>query len=71
MLSSLAKALPNYLAVPLSAIPELAPTTELLFAEAFGEKEGRQVAVDRLTEYFLVLLLRSALSSRALSRAAH
>ena len=63
MLNPLASALPDYLAVPLSSIPELAPTIELLFTEAFDHRDGRQVAVDRLTEYFLVLLLRSALKS--------
>ena len=61
MLDSLASALPNYLAVPLSAIPELATTIDLLFVEAFNHREGRQIAVDGLMEYFLVLL-RSALN---------
>jgi AraC-like DNA-binding protein len=63
MLDPLRSALPGYLAVPLSSIPELVPTVELLFTEAFEQREGRQVAVDRLTEYFLVLLLRSALNA--------
>src|SRR5262249_3357518 len=42
----------------------LAPTVELLFGEAFSEHAGRQTAVDRLAEYFLVLLLRSAIDVR-------
>ena len=63
MLNPLASALPGYLAVPLSSIPELEPTIELLFKEAFGHRDGRQAAVDRLTEYFLLLLLRHALDS--------
>jgi AraC-like DNA-binding protein len=63
MLNPLRSALPSYLAVPLSSSPELALTVQLLFTEAFERKDGRQVAVDRLTEYFLVLLLRSALNS--------
>jgi AraC-like DNA-binding protein len=57
-------ALPEVLVVPLDAVPELAPTVALLFAEAFGHRPGRQTAVDRLTEYFLVLLLRSAMKAR-------
>jgi transcriptional regulator GlxA family with amidase domain len=50
--------------VPLGSMPELGPTVELLFAEAFDKKEGRQAAVDRLAEYFLVLLLRSAMDGK-------
>jgi len=64
MLNPLASALPKLLRVPLAAASELAPTVELLFAEAFSRKDGRQVAVDRLAEYFLVLLLRFAIDSR-------
>lgn len=61
MLTPLASALPGFLAIPLSSIVELKPTIELLFMEAFGQREGRQAAVDRLAEYFLILLIRSAL----------
>lgn len=67
MLNPLATALPNLLVVPLASIPELQPTVTLLFAEAFGDRDGRQAAVDRLTEYFLVLLLRSAMASKLIS----
>lgn len=63
MLNPLASALPSRLLVPLSSVPELAPTVDLLFSEAFEAKDGRQAAVDRLTEYFLLLLLRSAIDS--------
>jgi transcriptional regulator GlxA family with amidase domain len=61
MHNPLVLALPEVLIVPLADIPELAPTVDLLFAEAFGEHAGRQTAVDRLAEYFLVLLLRAAM----------
>ena len=64
MLNPLLSVLPKLLAVPLATMPELGPTAELLFAEAFDKKEGRQAAIDRLAEYFLVLLLRSAMKSR-------
>jgi len=64
MLNPLVQALPEVLVMPLKAIPELAPTIDLLFAEAFGEYPGRQTAVDRLAEYFLVLLLRAAMNAR-------
>jgi transcriptional regulator GlxA family with amidase domain len=38
----------------------------LLFSEAFNLKDGRQAVVDRLAEYFLILLRRSAIASRPL-----
>ena len=66
MLNPLASALPKLLIVPLSAAPSLVPTAECLFAEAFDSKDGRQVAVDRLAEYFLLLLLRFAIESKVM-----
>jgi AraC-like DNA-binding protein len=64
MLNPLVHSLPELLLVPLSSVRELVPTVDLLFAEAFDKQPGRQTAVDRLTEYFLVLLLRSAMNQR-------
>ena len=66
MLNPLASTLPKLLIVPLAAAPPLVPTAESLFAEAFDNKDGRQVAVDRLAEYFLVLLLRFAIDSQVM-----
>lgn len=66
MMNPLVISLPQLLVVPLASIPELVPTIELLFTEAFDLRDGRQAAVDRLAEYFLILLLRSAISSRHL-----
>ena len=63
-LNPLVSVLPNLLTVPIASAPELSPTVELLFSEAFDRKDGRQVAVDRLAEYFLLLLLRSAIISQ-------
>jgi AraC-like DNA-binding protein len=56
--------LPELLVVPLSSVSELAPTAELLFAEAFAQHPGRQAAVNMLAEYFFVLLLRSAMHAQ-------
>ena len=67
MLNPLASALPKRLVIPLTADTHLVPTAECLFSEAFGKKDGRQVAVDRLTEYFLVLLLRFAIETHAMN----
>jgi AraC-like DNA-binding protein len=64
MLNPLVRALPQLLVLPLEGTKELGPTVDLLFTEAFGESPGRQTAVDRLAEYFLVLVLREAMRAR-------
>lgn len=64
MLNPLIASFPEPFVVPLDALPELAPALELLFSEASSELSGRQPALDRLFEYILVLLIRSALKSR-------
>jgi AraC-like DNA-binding protein len=66
MLNPLVISMPEMLVVPLATAKALAPAADLLFAEAFGEEPGRQAAVDRLSEYFLVLLLRAALNEQVL-----
>src|ERR1700761_3290528 len=42
MLNPLITSLPEPLVLPLDALPELAPTLQLLFKEAFAESPGRQ-----------------------------
>jgi AraC-like DNA-binding protein len=64
MLNPLIASLPEPLVLPLDALPELAPTLQLLFTEAFAESPGRQAAMDRLFEYLFVLLIRSAMNAR-------
>lgn len=64
MLNPLIASLPEPFVVPLDALSELAPALELLFSEASSEFSGRQTALDRLFEYVLVLLIRSALNAR-------
>src|SRR6201994_2195581 len=63
MLNPLIASLPEPLVVPLDALPELAPTLQLLFAEASSELPGRQTAIDRLFEYLFVLLIRSTMNA--------
>ncbi|PUA17806.1 AraC family transcriptional regulator [Glaciimonas sp. PCH181] len=58
------KALPEVMVVPLASVPGLQPMLALLFAEAFSDNCGRQAAVDRLTEYFMILLLRHAMNTK-------
>ena len=64
MLNPLVASFPEPFVVPLDALPELAPALNLLFSEAFSEFPGRQSSLDRLFEYILVLLVRSAQNAR-------
>jgi AraC-like DNA-binding protein len=64
MLNPLMASFPEPFVVPLDALPELAPALDLLFSEATSELPGRQTALDRLFEYVLMLLIRSALNAR-------
>ena len=64
MLNPLIASLPEPLVLPLDALPELAPTLQLLFSEALSESPGRQAAMDRLFEYLFVLLIRSSMDAR-------
>ena len=61
--SPLALGLPEQLVIPLATIAALEPTLDLLTAEAFGQHSARQVAMDRLVEYFLILLLRHVIDA--------
>ena len=54
----LAQALPAFLHLPFRNFPNIAGTVELLFSEAFDAHCGREGAIDRLTEYLLIQLLR-------------
>jgi len=63
MLNPLVLTLPEVLIVALESVKELGPTAQLLFSEAFGERPGRQAAINCLAEYFVVLLLRMAMET--------
>ncbi|MDP3777575.1 MAG: AraC family transcriptional regulator [Methylotenera sp.] len=54
----LARALPGFILMPFREFPSLAGTLDLLFAEAFDSHCGRQTAIDCLTEYLLIQVLR-------------
>ena len=64
MLNPLVASFPEALVLPLDTVPELVPAVQLLFSEGFSEAPGRQPAINRLFEYVLVLLIRSAIDSR-------
>jgi AraC-like DNA-binding protein len=57
-------ALPALIRVPLetAATTGLSPVLSLLFEEAANDHCGRQAAIDRLVEYFLILILRHLLN---------
>ncbi|MEZ0289438.1 MAG: cupin domain-containing protein [Methylophilus sp.] len=61
--SPLATALPEFVIVPLSEMQSIAPTLQLLFSEAFEQALGRQAALDRLAEYFLIQVLRHVIQA--------
>ncbi|MBY0577602.1 MAG: AraC family transcriptional regulator [Burkholderiales bacterium] len=63
----LVRALPDVFVITLADIAGLTPALTLFFDEAFNKRCGRQAAVDRLAEYFLVLLLRHAIETRLFS----
>lgn len=57
----LLRALPPCLVVPLSRLPGLELTQQLLFAEAFRRRCGHDAVVNRLTEVLLIQVLRYAI----------
>lgn len=57
----LVRALPTMIVLPLSELDRLGAALDLLFAEGLSDLCGRQVALDRLMEYVLILLLRHLL----------
>ena len=63
----LMRALPEVLVTPLDRIAELMPALGLLFEEALNTRCGRQASLDRLAEYFLILLLRYAIETQLVS----
>lgn len=59
-------ALPPTLHIEMAALPRLASTLQMLFEEAGQPDSGQQAAMDRLTEYLLVLLLRHVIATGGL-----
>lgn len=59
----LANALPSLLIIKLAEAKPLSVATDLLFQEAFEDNNGRLAMMDRLTEVFIIHLLRYAMKS--------
>ena len=60
----LLRGLPDFLTVPLAEMVGVECTLALLFDEAFASRAGREAGIDRLMEFFVVLLLRHAMDRR-------
>ena len=58
----IAHGLPELIVMPLSRHPVLVPTCALLIAEAFGEGDGRQAALDSLFAYLLMVVVRDVMT---------
>lgn len=56
--SPLAMALPETSIIPLSKLSSISATLNLLFEEAFSEHYGRQTALNKLSEFFLIQIIR-------------
>lgn len=66
--SPLALSMPEFLVIPIAEMPSIAPTLQLIYGEAFDESMGRQPAIDRLLEYFVIQVLRFLVSQGRLSQ---
>ena len=55
--------LPELVLLPLASHPALGPVCDLLTAEGFAEDDGRQVAIDRLFDYLLILIVRHVVAT--------
>jgi AraC-like DNA-binding protein len=60
----LLRGLPDFMAVPMADIPGGESTLTLLFDEAFAQRPGRDAGIDRLVEFFMVLLLRHSINAQ-------
>lgn len=66
-MSQATNSLPSYVVLPLESMKSLDQTLALLFNEATGDRCGKQLAQDRLAEYFMVLLLRELIEQNAVN----
>lgn len=66
--NALVRGLPALVVVPLDVAPGLAPTLELLFAEADREGIGRQAMLDRLCDVVLIQIVRHAIEQGWVAR---
>jgi AraC-like DNA-binding protein len=63
----IALGMPDLIVIPLTQIATIAPTLDLMVAEAFAAHDGRQVALDRLFEYLIVQIIRHVIGEGLVS----
>lgn len=68
--SPLAISLPQVVSIPIADMPGISTTLDLLYQEAFANEIGRQTALDRLFEYFIIHVLRHLIAQGQLSHGA-
>ena len=61
--SLLTHGLPPLIRLKLADYPQLNPACGLLIAEGFSDNDGRQIALDHLFDYLLILIIRHCVSS--------
>jgi AraC-like DNA-binding protein len=61
--SPLSSSLPEFIVLPIEDMQLISPTLHLLFQEAFHEELGRQSALDRIAEYFLIQIIRHVIKT--------
>jgi AraC-like DNA-binding protein len=64
------RSFPSSVVIPLSSALSLAPTLEIVFHEASSRHCAKQIALNRLLEYLLVLLFRYVIERQILSESA-
>lgn len=62
--------LPERIVLPIASHPPLQPICDLLVIEAFADGGGRQVALDRLFEYLLIVIVRLVVAEGAVEEGA-
>nr|WP_232849816.1 AraC family transcriptional regulator [Bowmanella yangjiangensis] len=63
---SIVSSLPQFIYFPLKKFEKIGGTAEWLFEEAFNNKIGRQAVLDKLSDVFLLQVLRSVMESGVL-----
>jgi AraC-like DNA-binding protein len=68
--SPLANSLPQFIVIRIADMPSIGTALDLLYHEAFTAQVGRQTALDRLFEYFIIHVLRHLIAQGQLNQGA-
>lgn len=64
------RSFPSIVAIPLSSAISLGPLIEIIFHEAFGTHCAKQLALNRLLDYLLILLFRHVVEHQMINESA-